>query len=82
MEVPAGAELFANYGYFFDSAPPWYKSLFLRFMTDHPEEVGIIQMVSQGRTREQLEKAFNDYFVNDFMDEEINIVDKPGAMNL
>jgi hypothetical protein len=60
-EIPEGEEFFAHYAYSFDSAPPWYKDLFLKFMEDHPEKKMIIQKIAKGRTREELEKVYEDY---------------------
>ena len=61
-EIPEGEEFFAHYAYSFDTAPPWYKDLFLKFMEDHPDEKMIIQKIAKGRTREELEKVYEDYF--------------------
>ena len=59
--IAKGEEFFAKYGYSFDSAPVWYKDLFLHFMEQHPEEIEVIQRVSGGRTKEQLLEAYKKY---------------------
>ena len=55
--IPAGEELFANYGYGFDMAPRWYRDLFLKHMDEHPEDEFAIRKISAHRTKAQLEAA-------------------------
>ena len=61
QEIQAGEEFFADYSYKFDSAPRWYKDLFLRFMSDHPEDIGTIQRIAMGRSRSLLNLAYQVY---------------------
>jgi hypothetical protein len=62
QDIPAGDELLAAYGYKFESSVPWYMELFLKFMEDHPEEKNMIEYVSMGKTRKELEKVYQDFW--------------------
>ena len=58
QEIQPGEEFLSDYNYKFDSAPRWYKDLFLRFMSNHPEDIGTIQRITMGRSRSLLNIAY------------------------
>ena len=60
QEIQAGEEFFANYNYM-TASPRWYKELFLRFTSNHPEDVGTIQWIVMGRSRGSLNIAYQMY---------------------
>ena len=62
QDIAKGDELFASYGYGFDTGPVWYKELFLEFLSNQgPEDEFMVQKVGGGRTKEELMQVYQDY---------------------
>ena len=64
-DISKGEEFTLSYGYKFDEAPPWYKDQFLEFMTKHPHQIGKIELISGGRSKEELLTAYENYLKDD-----------------
>lgn len=60
QEISKGEEFFASYGYSFEVGAPWYKELFLEFMTENPDDPKV-QQYAGNRSKEELLKIYNNY---------------------